>query len=83
MSDLVVEIATTDPDLEDENRVSHIVGPKYTDEGKIQGSALITQAMIEGTPVTALCGFTWVPSRDPNNYPVCQACKAIVECSGD
>lgn len=70
---------TTDPDLEDEDRVAHIVGPKYTDEGKIQGSVLVTEAIINGTPVTALCGYTWVPSRDPKKYPLCPACKAIIE----
>lgn len=75
----------TDPDLEREPPVvSHIVGPDYDDHGnKIQGAAKVTQAMIDGTPVTALCGFTWVPSRDPKKHPVCEACKAIVQRSGD
>lgn len=75
----------TDPLLEREPPVvSHIVGPDYDDDGnKIQGAAKVTQAMINGTPVTALCGFTWVPSRDPKQHPVCEACKAIVTRSGD
>ncbi len=30
-----------------------------------------------GTPVTALCGKVWVPSRDPQRYPVCPTCKEI------
>lgn len=41
--------------------------------------AIITQAIIEGTPVTALCGKTWVPSRDPERYPVCPECKELKE----
>lgn len=75
----------TDPLLDEEEPVvSHIVGPDYDDQGnKIQGAAKVTRAMIEGTPVTALCGFTWVPSRDPKKHPVCEACKAIVSRSGD
>jgi hypothetical protein len=32
-------------------------------------------AMVEGTPVIALCGKVWVPSRDPQKYPVCPDCK--------
>ena len=32
-------------------------------------------AMIEGTPVIALCGKVWVPSRDPQKFPVCPDCK--------
>ena len=36
-------------------------------------------AMIEGTPVRALCGKMWVPSRDPQRFPVCPECKEIWE----
>jgi hypothetical protein len=75
----------TDPLLEREPpQVSHIVGPDYDDDGnKIQGAAKVTQAIINGTPVTALCGYTWVPSRDPKKLPICEACKAIVGRTGD
>ena len=31
----------------------------------------ITEAMVMGTPVTALCGKVWVPSRAPEKFPVC------------
>lgn len=30
-----------------------------------------------GTPVIALCGKVWVPSRNPDRYPVCPECKEI------
>lgn len=39
----------------------------------------LTEAMIMGTPVVALCGKTWVPSRDPERFPVCPDCKKIWE----
>ncbi len=39
----------------------------------------ITEAMVMGTPVVALCGKVWVPSRDPQRFPVCPTCKAIFE----
>lgn len=32
-------------------------------------------AMVEGTPVRALCGKVWVPSRDPQKFPTCPECK--------
>lgn len=38
-----------------------------------------TRAAIEGTPVMALCGKIWVPSRDPEKYPICPTCKEIYE----
>jgi hypothetical protein len=27
-----------------------------------------------GEPITALCGKKWVPSRDYQGLPICQAC---------
>ena len=42
-------------------------------------AAKVLQARIEGTPLEALCGHVWVPSRDPKQLPVCQRCKDIYE----
>ncbi len=39
----------------------------------------ITEAMVLGTPIRALCGKVWVPSRDPQRFPVCPECKEIYE----
>jgi hypothetical protein len=36
----------------------------------------ILNALVTGEPATALCGKTWVPSRDPRNYPVCPTCQS-------
>jgi hypothetical protein len=41
--------------------------------------ASIVEATIMGTPVTALCGKTWVPSRDPERYAVCPDCQRIYD----
>ncbi|HEY5663868.1 MAG TPA: DUF3039 domain-containing protein [Ilumatobacter sp.] len=55
----------------DEPTVAHIVkvGPGES------AAAKVLEARINGTPLEALCGHVWVPSRDPRQYPVCQACK--------
>jgi hypothetical protein len=53
----------------DHERFAHIVVP----------ASAVTEAYITGTPVTALCGKTWVPSRDPKRYPVCPTCKEVLE----
>ena len=37
----------------------------------------LTEAMVLGTPVVALCGKVWVPSRDPERFPVCPECQEI------
>lgn len=39
----------------------------------------IMEAMVTGTPIRALCGKVWVPSRDPGRFPVCPQCKEIWE----
>ncbi|WP_232534077.1 DUF3039 domain-containing protein [Plantactinospora sp. KBS50] len=52
----------------DHERFSH-----YAERDKI------TEAMVLGTPIKALCGKIWVPSRDPSRFPVCPECKEIFE----
>ena len=39
----------------------------------------IVESAVTGTPVIALCGKVWVPSRDPNKFPVCPDCKRILD----
>jgi hypothetical protein len=55
-------------DEDDHERYSHFV-----DKQKL------TEAMIMGTPVVALCGKIWVPSRNPEKYPICPECKELWE----
>lgn len=39
----------------------------------------IVESAMTGKSVRALCGKKWVPSRDPQKYPVCPICKEIFE----
>lgn len=39
----------------------------------------ILPSAVEGTPVVALCGKKWVPTRNPERFPVCPECKEIFE----
>lgn len=32
-----------------------------------------------GEEIEALCGKKWVPSRDPENLPICGKCKAFIK----
>jgi len=66
----VLERAQTREELEpgDHERFAH-----YVRKEKIVESA------VSGKPVVALCGKVWVPGRDPNKFPVCPACKAILD----
>ena len=59
----------TKPELKvddgDHDRFAH-----YVKKGKILESA------VSGKAVRALCGKKWVPSRDPEKFPICPTCKS-------
>ena len=57
-------VTTNDGDHE---KFAHYVESKY-----------IADAMILGKEVTALCGKKWIPSRDPEKFPICPTCKEII-----
>jgi hypothetical protein len=37
----------------------------------------IVESAVTGKSVKALCGKKWIPSRDPEKYPICPTCKEI------
>lgn len=39
--------------------------------------AYVMRARIEGFPVEALCGYTWVPFKVATGLPVCSECEEI------
>jgi hypothetical protein len=41
--------------------------------------ASVTEGYIMGTPVMAICGKIFVPSRDPEKLRVCPPCKEILD----
>jgi hypothetical protein len=70
-SDLKVrEDRQVDTSHGDHERFAH-----YVEKDKIMESAVL------GTPIRALCGKVWVPSRDPQKFPVCPECKELYEAS--
>jgi hypothetical protein len=62
----------TRPDLQEDDgghdRFSHYVKKEKVVESAVTGKA-----------VRALCGKKWIPSRDPEKYPVCPVCKEIYD----
>ena len=53
----------SDPDME-HGKVAHII--RKSDQ--MRGYVL-------GEEITALCGERFIPTRDPYQYPVCEACR--------
>jgi hypothetical protein len=67
-----------EPEVESVPRTSHEDGDHerfshYAKKDKIM------EAMVTGTPIVALCGKVWVPSRDPKRFPTCPTCKEIFD----
>ena len=69
ITDKEAETQTGDP------TVAHIVKTKRGENA----AAKVLEARIAGTPLEALCGHVWVPSRDPRQLPVCQRCREIYD----
>jgi hypothetical protein len=62
---------------QDEPIFSHIIRGEPGTPRTAQ--AILMEAWVNGTPVTALCGKVWVPSRDPEKHPLCKKCEEIFE----
>ena len=72
LEDTKLDERTQTTDDGDHERLSH-----YVPKDKLM------EAMVNGTPVVALCGKVWIPSRDPQKFPVCPECKEIWETMRD
>jgi hypothetical protein len=64
--DVLVRPKNSTTDEGDHERFSH-----YADKAKI------TESAVTGKVIRALCGKKWIPSRDPQNFPICPTCKEI------
>lgn len=53
---------------------AHLVGA----QGGMSGAAAVTNAMVYGTEITALCGYRWVPTRDAEGLKVCEECTVVM-----
>ncbi len=78
MSDLEVLPADVELDPDEQTETGEPTAAHIVKVGRGENAAaVVLEARINGTPVEALCGFVWVPSRDPKQLPVCEECKRI------
>jgi hypothetical protein len=56
-------------------RLAHIVAPNE----HAHGPSRITEARVLGQPLTALCGWVLVPSRNGAELPLCGECADLFE----
>lgn len=67
---------TVDPSTAGPTEMAHLVNCPADKES---AEAWLTEARVYGLEVTALCGYRWIPERDPARFPICPAC---VEAAG-
>jgi hypothetical protein len=68
-----VTIIENDPRLDDGDPGDHDRFAHYVPKAEL------TKAMVTGVACIALCGKKWVPSRKPEDFPVCPDCKRIYD----
>lgn len=66
--DLVETELNQDTESEDNNELAH-----YAE------AASVTEGYVMGTPVQALCGKIFIPSKNPERLKICPICKDIVD----
>lgn len=54
---------TDDTEAQDPEKCAHFVA-----------RAELLYAVLCSTSVTAFCGYTFVPTRNPDEFPICQKC---------
>ena len=69
----------TRPTVLDEPRTSHGEPGDHDRFAHYVQKDGILESAVTGSPVVALCGKVWVPSRDPSRYPLCPECKRLYE----
>lgn len=74
MTDIGIKPEVAPPVLDDgdHEKFAHVVVP----------ASAVTEAYITGATVTALCGKRWVPTRAPEQYPICPTCKERLALAG-
>lgn len=77
----IVESPYEEPAKEGEGK-AHIVNPP--NNLHIWRIGMTTQdivdiARVRGLEVVALCGYRWIPRKDPDAYPACEACFKIAQ----
>lgn len=81
--DTIVDLIPYEDTNDGKDHLTHIVNPpanRHIGFPGMKAQDIVDIARIRGVEVTALCGYTWVPKRNPEKYPVCQPC---VDVAGD
>lgn len=74
--DIILD-TNTDEELEnDDSEHSHII---ERDPSGRDAHTIILEARVNGTPLRALCGYVFVPHKNPDNLPLCSKCEELLQ----
>lgn len=78
--DIEFDLAPYEDTDDGQEHLSHLINPpKNTHiwQPGMSAQDIVEIARMTGAFVEALCGYRWVPKRNPKLYPVCQTCVDI------
>jgi len=64
------------------DRATHIVNPPnnlHIWRVGMSAQDIVDIARVTGQYVTALCGYKWIPKRNPEKYDLCTGCLEIAQ----
>lgn len=68
-------------DVDDgKNHKTHIINPSLNTHiwmPNMTSKDIVDIARLTGQSITALCGYTWIPKRNPEKYDICKECMNI------
>ena len=59
------------------SHIIHIVNNTHVWQQGMNAIDIIEIARLTGQELVALCGYRWIPMRDPRKYPACKICVDI------
>lgn len=77
---ILEELVPYDDTDDGKDHLTHIINPPNNThiwEPGMEAQDVVAIARLKGWPVTALCGYKFVPKRNPERYDACQACMDI------
>jgi hypothetical protein len=65
------------PDLDRPPVLEETEGDENPDAAHIVTQKDLIHSQLTGEAIRALCGKMWVPRRNPDDFPMCQACVDV------
>ena len=68
-----------DPD-DGKEHLTHVINPTknlHIWRPGLTSKEIVVLARVAGIELMALCGYKWVPTRNPEHYPACSECMEI------